>query len=203
MAKKALLGVKKLAQDKYGVELKFNTTVSKVDRNSVTTTSGVTFNANHVVVAAGAYSAELFDDNPTAKRLEVEYYSFKDTSGLPAGIIELSDSGMEYYGVLDGPNLDHFKIGDYSQRNFKNMLDYFKRRMPSKLDSICHTHPCYFTMVDTGEFQYKTGNNGVHYAYGFNGTGFKFMPLHGKIVYDGLIKKTDEKYIPLRFRAKL
>jgi len=118
-------------------------------------------------------------------------------------MIERPDDGNHYYAMLDGPNLDQYKVGNFSHRHFKTFLDYFKERMPDKLDSILHTIPCYFTMVDTGEFQYKTDEGGVHYAYGFSGTGFKFMPLHGKIIYDGLINKNDEKYIPHMFRAKL
>jgi len=58
-------------------------------------------------------------------------------------------------------------------------------------------------MIDTGEFQYKTDSSGIHYAYGFSGTGFKFMPLHGKIIVEGLLLKKDLAYIPPKFRAKI
>lgn len=48
--------------------------------------------------------------------------------------------------------------------------------------------PCFYSYGKDGQFGYITGKNGVHYCYGFAGTGFKFMPLHGKIVYENLMK---------------
>ena len=59
---------------------------------------------------------------------------------------------------------------------------------------------CY---TDSGSFQYKTDENGVHFAYGFQGMGFKFFPMHGKIIHDGLLNKLDETYVPLRYRSKI
>ena len=83
------------------------------------------------------------------------------------------------------------------------MIDYLQDRFPDLLKNIRYTHPCYFTMPKTKDFEYKTDQEGIHYAYAFGGTGFKFMPLHGKIVHDGLITKKDQTYIPLRYRAKI
>ncbi len=42
-------------------------------------------------------------------------------------------------------------------------------------------------MTEDGEFIYWTNKDGVHMCYGFNGTGFKFLPIHGKVVLDELI----------------
>jgi glycine/D-amino acid oxidase-like deaminating enzyme len=39
-------------------------------------------------------------------------------------------------------------------------------------------------------FVYETKDDGVHYAYGSRAHGFTYMPMHGKIVYETLIKKT-------------
>ena len=140
-AKKSLKAVQKLCQQKYGTELLFKTKVTKVDKHSVTTEDGQTFTAKNVVVAAGAYSAEMFDKNTSARRVEVEYYVFQDTSGLPNGFIEMADNGVEYYGVLDGSNFDQYKIGENVTRNFKTILEYIKMRMPDKLDSMMYSHP--------------------------------------------------------------
>ena len=71
-SKEALEGVQKLCQQKYGTELLFKTKVTKVDKNSVTTEDGQTFTAKNVAVAAGAYSAEMFDKDTSARRHEVE-----------------------------------------------------------------------------------------------------------------------------------
>mmetsp|Transcript_30296 Transcript_30296/g.34695 ORF Transcript_30296/g.34695 Transcript_30296/m.34695 type:complete len:106 (-) Transcript_30296:19-336(-) len=105
--------------------------------------------------------------------------------------------------MRDGVNLDRYKMGQFFARDIEGMLTYLRTRMPDKVDTIEYTHGCYITMVDSGEYQYKTDENGVHFAYGFSGTGFKFLPLHGKIVYDGLIMKTDQTHLPARYRAKM
>jgi len=49
-------------------------------------------------------------------------------------------------------------------------------------------------MTENEEFQYRTNKDGVHMCYGFNGTGFKFLPIHGKVVLDELILKEKKKY---------
>lgn len=201
-ARKALELLSRLAQDKYGARLIFNTKVRDVTKNSVTTEDGATYTAKHVIVAAGAYSKKFDEERPSVRR-EIEYFVFDDPSGLPKGILEYDEHGMEYYGMLDGENLDHYKMGEWGPRNLKSITNYLRERLPSKFDKIKYVNPCYITMIETEEFQYKTSPQGVHYAYGFSGTGFKFLPLHGKIVYDGLIHKNDETFIPEKFRAKM
>ena len=58
-------------------------------------------------------------------------------------------------------------------------------------------------MTPNETFVYRTEPDGVHYAYGFSGGGFKFAPMHGKIVYDSLITKKDFSYIPKPAMAKM
>jgi len=157
---------------------------------------------NNVVVSAGVYSKQ-FNQTQTCEKREIEYYVFDNIEGMPGGILEFDKNDNEYYGMLDGKNLDQFKIGEFAARNLNSMVKYLKDRLPDKFETILYVHPCLITMTGTGDFQYKTDKNGVHYAYGFEGTGFKFMPLHGKIVYDGLITKKDQTYIPKMFKAKL
>lgn len=142
-----------------------------------------------------------FSEN-TEKR-EIEYYAFKDKTGLPGGFIELDEEGHEYYGMVDGDDLQDYKMGEWGTRTLELMVEYFRVRLPTRFDSIKYVHTCYITMMSSNEFQYKTDDNGVHYAYGFSGTGFKFFPLHGKVVYEGILMKNDQKFIPQRFRAKI
>ena len=201
-ARKALDVVSKLAQDKYGAKLLFNTKVTNTTKNQVTTEDGTTYTGKHVVIAAGAYSND-FDEKKPSKRREIEYIVFDDPSDMPKGIIEFTNDGNEFYGMLDGDNLDRYKMGEFFQRTIASMAQYFRTRLPDKFDRIKYVHPCYITMIDSGEFQYKTDEKGVHFAYGFSGTGFKFLPLHGKIVYDGLINKFDQRFVPTKFRAKM
>jgi len=49
-------------------------------------------------------------------------------------------------------------------------------------------------MTEDGEFIYKTSKDGIHLCYGFNGTGFKFLPIHGKVVLDELILQKTKKF---------
>eukprot|EP00344_Euplotes_crassus_P002868 CAMPEP_0197005646 /NCGR_PEP_ID=MMETSP1380-20130617/30501_1 /TAXON_ID=5936 /ORGANISM="Euplotes crassus, Strain CT5" /LENGTH=316 /DNA_ID=CAMNT_0042424853 /DNA_START=77 /DNA_END=1027 /DNA_ORIENTATION=+ len=198
-ARKALQTVTKLTQVKYGAELLFDTKVVSVDKNSVTIEDGRTFYGKDICVCAGAYSID-FDKDKIATRREIEYIVFESPEGLPGGLLEFTKDGNEYYGMVDG---DNFKMGEFAQRSISSMKDYFRDRMPEKFTQIKYFHPCYITMTDTGHFQYKTGKDGVHYAYGFEGTGFKFFPLHGKIVHDGLITKKDQTHIPDEYRAKI
>lgn len=203
MARKAIEAVSKLAKDKYGAKFLFKTKVTDVTKNSIITEDGFEYTAEHVVISAGPHSHEMFDKSSKARRVEVEYYVFQDKSGLPGGYIEMADNGVEYYGMLDGPNLDRYKMGENIERNLASMMKFLNHRMPDKLDTFLYAHPCYFSWVDSEEFQYKTDEKGIHFAYGFSGTGFKFLPLHGKIVYDGLLNKFDQGFIPEKFRAKM
>ena len=83
------------------------------------------------------------------------------------------------------------------------MLDYLRSRTPSLVNELKDYHPCYFTNVPNKEYIYKTDKNGVHYAYGFSGTGFKFFPLHGKIVYDCVFGSHSFDKWKMRYSAKL
>lgn len=189
------------------------------------TSKNFIYNLYLIVVSAGAFTGENFDPDTNAERLEVEYWvfkldgpanfgtHFKVSSGMPGGFVEFADDGNEFYGMADGPNFDQYKIGDWTRRALFTLLEYFRNRVPDKLgkydifiisiDNIKYVHPCFFTIVKSGDFLYKPGKDGVHYAYGFSGTGFKFFPLHGKIVYDSMIAKTSQQYVPLNFRAKI
>jgi len=210
-AKNAMLIAKKLSEEKYGAKLIFSTKVKKVSKHKVITTDGTTYTAKQVVVSCGAFSEPLHHDSVPEEESkvgrwpsfatqtevrEIEYYAFNDFEGMPLGIIELDAEGREFYGMLDGEKLDQYKMGEWGNRNLKLMVDYFQTRLPGKIDSIKYVHVCYITMIDSEEFQYKTDEKGVHYAYGFSGTGFKFFPLHGKIVYEGLLTKTNQEFIP-------
>lgn len=200
--KKALGAFRELSE-KLGAELLYNTEVAEVSKSRIKLASGIEYEAKHVVVCTGPYTAATFDKSSNVTKLDVEYYLFDDPQGLPPGMVEYTSDGGHFYSCTDGEDLKHYKVGDFKKRNMAAMMKYLKVRMPSKVKALCGRHDCYFSVVDSGEFQYKTDENGIHYAYGFSGTGFKFMPLHGKIVCDGLIKKEFMTYIPSKFRAKM
>lgn len=107
--------------------------------------------------------------------------------------MELHEDG-EFYGLWEGDKIHQYKVGYHEERKIGKTLDYFKQRLPSKYDLISHVHVCYYTITEDGNFQYRTGPDGVHLGYAFNGAGFKFLPIHGKIIYEELIKKMPVKY---------
>mmetsp|Transcript_17589 Transcript_17589/g.15502 ORF Transcript_17589/g.15502 Transcript_17589/m.15502 type:complete len:131 (+) Transcript_17589:217-609(+) len=103
-----------------------------------------------------------------------------------------------YYGLRDGPEMKSYKVGLHEKRDFKVILEYFKDRFNSNLScdegsdkiNIKNAKPCFYSFGKNNNFCYSKGSSGVHYCYGFTGTGFKFLPLHGKIMYS-LVTKTD------------
>ena len=107
------------------------------------------------------------------------------------------DTKHVYYGLKDGEDLDSFKIGLHEERNFRLILDYFRRRFEYNVVKpdgtknnfeVSNSKPCFYSFAKDSKYNYSTGKNGVHYCYGFTGTGFKFMPLHGKTVFENLLK---------------
>ena len=202
-SRNALNALKRLSEEKYGAKLLFNTKVTKFSKNEVEIQDGTTFTAKDVVIACGAYSINMTTCHEKQYKSDLEYYHFSDNTGLPKGIYEFDDKDNEFYGMVDGEEFEGYKMGLSFRRDIQEMLDYLRDRMPDKVDTVKYSHACFVTMIDSGEYQYKTDDKGVHFAYGFCGTGFKFLPLHGKIVHDGLITKEDQKHIAPRYRAKM
>lgn len=106
-----------------------------------------------------------------------------------------------YYGLRDGADLKGYKIGLHEKRDLKQMISYFRERFESNIshsDSkssssklfIKGTKPCFYSFGPKEGYNYTKGKNGVFYCYGFTGTGFKFLPLHGKIMFE-LIQQED------------
>jgi len=203
-AKVALTTARKLLEKKYDADLKFNTKATNVTSNSVKIESGEIYNATHVVVATGPYTSDGFDKSETvASPLETETLTFASNEDLPPVHIELLSNGTRFYSLQDGADLTKYKIGILGPRSISSTLKHIRNRMPDKVGLLEYGSPCFFTMVEGGDFQYKTSKEGIHFVYGFSGQGFKFMPLHGKVVYHGLLKKEDQKYIPDCYRAKI
>lgn len=203
-AKDTLATVRKLLEHKYGADLKWSTTVAKVTSDSVTTEAGEVCTADHVVVATGTFTLDSFDKgNKSARKMEVEMLTFNDGRGLPAAHVELCEDGGRFYGAQDGEDLEEYKIGVYGERDIDKLVNHIKLRLPEKVENLSHASICSWTMIKGGDFQYKTNKDGVHFVYGFSGQGFKFLPLHGKIVYEGLLYKIEQKFIPDQFRAKI
>jgi hypothetical protein len=202
--KRSLELFRKSAVETYGATLLYDTKVTKVTSSSVEVENKTVYSANNVVISAGPYSPEYFDKDTTAKRVESGTLHFGDSKGFPDAFYEFqAGQKLTIFGMLCGSDFGEFKIGLAPYGTCKSFLDYAKERFPSKFNKIKGFEQFDYTYIDSTEYQYKTDKDGIHYAYGFNATGSQFLPLHGKIVYDGLITKKDQKYIQDKFRAKL
>ena len=126
-----------------------------------------------------------------------------DGSGLPGGFLEYDHNNQEYYGMVDGDKLEGYKMGVSRNGKVDRILEYYLKRIPDKVKFVKYLQLSKECYTESHTFQYKTDENGVHFAYGFGGEGFMYFPMHGKVVYDGLINKTDQTYIPPRYKAKI
>jgi glycine/D-amino acid oxidase-like deaminating enzyme len=202
--RKSIEAFRKSAVENYGATFLYNMKVTKITSTSVEVEDGTVYSADNVVVSAGPYSAEHFDKDSTAKRVESGTLVFEDCEGFPDAFYEFqADQKLAIFGMLTGPDFGEYKIGLSPYGTSKKFLEYARERFPTKFDKVKGFEQFDYTQLDTTEFQYKTGDDGVHYAYGFNATGSQFFPIHGKIVYDGLITKKDQKYIQEKFRTRL
>jgi sarcosine oxidase len=139
-ARRALDHTSRLAQEKYGANLNFNTKITKIAADHVVTSDGVIHYAQSVIICCGAYSKE-FDDKKISHKRELEYYVIDDIKGMPNGIMEFPADGSEYYGMLDGENLDQYKMGQFNPRNLSEICNYFRERLPDKVDKVKYVHP--------------------------------------------------------------
>ena len=62
------------------------------------------------------------------------------------------------------------------------MLDVMKELFPSKVETITHVMPCYYSVSADDEFIFEKKGNTV-YGFGLCGRGFKHMTYHGKRIY--------------------
>ena len=188
---------------KNGADLIYISPVSEVSKNHVQWSNGNVYYADNVVVSWGGYTKESFDVNDTkSKVIETETFTFGGgRKGLPGCFIEINGE-LRVYGLMDSQDLTDYKFGLHEERNLKVATKYARERFTSKMKDLKYTAACMYTITDDGNFIYKTNPDGVHYCYGLNGQGFKYMPTHGKIIYDGLITGKDKSFI-IKAKSKL
>lgn len=185
---------------------------------------GQEIEARHVVVACGPETPHFLDESLECTVEEVENFEVQGKpsqtnfgilegwTGLPDIFIE-DDGTHVYYGLRDGDDLSGYKIGLHERRDFRAALNYFSKRFNSNLSygssavdkenriNFLGSKPCFYTFAKDNKFCYKTSSNGVHYCYGFTGTGFKFLPLHGKIIYEKCIKESSKILHPVQSQS--
>ena len=153
----------------------------------MTLKNGDVLEGTHVVVCCGPKTLGFYPKEGY-KVMETEYFIISDPSGLPPSFYEFEP---HIYSGLSGATLGEYKIGLHETRDSKKLLDYIAERMPSKIEKVTAAQPCYYTYNENSEFVYEQ-KNGIFYAFGFDGSGFKHMPMHGKKIYD-LIKASTAK----------
>ena len=97
--------------------------------------------------------------------------------------------------MRDGQDLKQYKVWLDEQRNLKKFMLWARSRIPDRVKMITNSSACFYTTSEDGDYKYKTGSDGVHYCYEVSGTGFKYMPAHGKIIYDALITGKDKSFV--------
>ncbi|CAI2372779.1 unnamed protein product [Moneuplotes crassus] len=200
--KNALNGFRILSETN-GADLRYNSEVTSFDKSSITLTDGTTFTGRNVVICCGPFTIDKFDKNYTnVKVIPTETINFGgDLSDLP-GIFYESSEKYSIYSLRDKHDFSCQKFGIHGEKDTDLTMEWAKERIPSKVKEIIGIDACFYTVTEGHEFIYKTNPDGVHYGYGLNGEGFKYMPAHGKIIYDGLITGDDTTYLK-QLKAKI
>ena len=128
-----------------------------------------------------------------------ETYVFSDPSGFPGAFILLGEpalKGFELYGLYDGENHQHYKIGyEAGTEDNTYTLSIIRKFFPSKYETLLCTQPCSYAETNDNDFIFERKDKTI-YAFGLGGRGFKHMPYHGKRVYNLIIgdQKEADKY---------
>ena len=120
-----------------------------------------------------------------------------DNKGLPdAFLIEdvAETNGLMVFGTLDGPDFTKYKIGNEFNDDPHLMLTVMKKMFPSKIHTITHVNPCFYSISSDDEFIVERHGNTV-YSFGCNGRAFKHLPYFGKRIFhllNGDYKEADK-----------
>jgi glycine/D-amino acid oxidase-like deaminating enzyme len=63
--------------------------------------------------------------------------------------------------------------------------------MPLKYQELMYTQPCYYANSADNEFIFDKIDKTI-FAFGLGGRGYKFLPYHGKRVYEIIAGNIDE-----------
>ncbi|MFK7765979.1 MAG: N-methyl-L-tryptophan oxidase [Mariniblastus sp.] len=197
---------------KHGAELSSNTSVLgwKVDDsgNVVVTTDRGEFSGKRLIIAAGAWSAEVLKGLDLGLQVvqkqqqwfQLDRVDHKIESEFPCFLLEQTD-GDCFYGL---PEIDYlgFKVcehtggipiscpADISRELNKTALartrTFMRTYMEFGKSRLVHHSNCMYTMSPDGHFfvDHFPGHSNVVFAAGLSGHGFKFTPVLGKHLVD-------------------
>ena len=115
----------------------------------------------------------------------IHCYYLNDNKNLPAAFLmeDLPETkGIMVFGTLDGENFSKYKVGNELNEDPHLMLTIMKKIMPSKIKTIDHVVPCFYSMTPDDEFIFEKKGKTV-YGFGDCGRAFKHLPYHGKRIY--------------------
>jgi len=139
----------------------------------------------------GGSNSTIFSNDSLTKRHLMETIVFSSNEGLPPAVLIYGYPGQgeeEIFGLLDGESKQYYKFGFEEGDNTTRLLDLLSLIAPKIIPKALHIQPCHYAMAPNSEFIFKGEENGVAYAYGLSGKGFKHFPLHGLRVCDLLAK---------------
>ena len=215
----------RLAQEKYGVEVRANTPVTSIipsaDHVTVTTPAG-TFEAGHLVITAGAWAGDVMAQLGLSLPLkpmgvQLAYFDAGDayTAGqmpifiawvddhAPYGIHDWQGAGLKV-ALHGGQLVNHVSQIDYTPTHagIEIIRDFCNVYLPGAADHLKATRICLYTMTPDEDFiidrhpQYEN----ILYASPCSGHGFKFSALIGQMMTDLALKGSTAHDVSL-FRA--
>ena len=216
-ADRTVAGLQRLAAE-YGAEFRAGTRVDRLSLSAAgdevtVDTAGEQIRARQVVVTVGSWAAKLLDgivDLPTITVTQEQPRIFEPLDAAHHG--RASSTGVtraarsatfESYGLLEsgvgikvglhasGPVIDPDRR-DFTAEPARDatLHDYVRRWFPG-LDPERSTEiSCIYDNTDNGDFVIDRFGP-VTFATGFNGEGFKFVPLIGQLLRDVVLDAAD------------
>jgi len=216
----------RLAQDRYGVEVRANTPVTHItpsrDHVTVTTPAG-TFEAGRLIITAGAWAGDVLAElglSLPLKPMAVQLAYFETGKAYqadqmpifiawidefaPYGIPDWNGSGLKV-ALHGGPQVDHVSQIDYTptQAAVERIRAFCDVHLPGAADHLKSTRICLYTMTPDEDFiidRHPQYDN-ILYASPCSGHGYKFSALIGQIMTDLALKGATPHDISL-FQAK-
>jgi sarcosine oxidase len=223
-ADRAVAALQRLAAG-HGAEIRHGVRVESISpvRSGVDvrTPSG-TLSANQVVVAAGAWAANLLAGAVALPELTVSleqpvhFQPFDPSVPWPSFIHHQADAatraGLSPRGAYGLASPDGVKVGfhgvgpviapdggrDPDLAAVAEIQDYVRRWVPGADPDTAEPAPCLYDMTETSDFVIDRVDD-IAVAAGFSGHGFKFTPEIGRIVADLML---DGSPPPERFRLR-
>jgi len=169
-----------------GAEIHYNTRVAGVDdlQGSVTLDYGKKYFADKLVVSAGWQTPRLKNETYFKTKVKpTDTFYLENTEGLPPVFTYYYKPDCIFFGLKDGPGLKGFKMGIDFEHDTSYILERLTEFVPTKVPLILSKTPCYYTETHDGEYIFKQETDKAFYCFGFNGTGFKHGPYHGKRIW--------------------